>query len=437
MLNEEVHLENGTSLWVLPQAMDCNDEYDDRPAKFSRDALSSYITRYSTRQFTYQNDALAAFSGILRRMEFRNNQKFHWALPYDLFDQALTWRYGSGRRVELCRLMIDDESYKVRFPSWSWLGWTGFLGGVIFNYDLDNERIAGRCRSEIDFYRLYADGHVELIVDHSQKSLRAPRERQSDTKDPLKPKLLRQGADSSQSHQWRGPVPTEIASDIQIPETMTNLPTHVNLASVDTGRLVFWTSYAQLLVYAVEHDEMTFEIAGRQIKIKITEGTAEKEFDRRVRASIEKSKSIKVDKDGAENPAPADPKDNMENFDVKAPLNDGGVECAETESKESSNSDINPPSVTKNQGDVIYAGDSSDCDSVATSDVVPVMMDFVVISRYWPVGVAKYDKPESVNLLIVKFSKHESEVAQRIGSATIVEQDWIAAEREWRRIILE
>ena len=65
------------------------------------------------------------------------------------------------------------------------------------------------------------------------------------------------------------------------------------------------------------------------------------------------------------------------------------------------------------------------------------MMDFAVISRYWPVGVAKYDKPESLNFLILKFSKTEPDVAQRIGSAIIVEQDWIAADREWRRIILE
>ena len=436
MLNEEVHLENGTSLWVLPQAMDCNDEWDDRPTKFSRDALSGYVTRYSTRQFTYQNDALAAFSGILRRMEYRNNQKFHWALPYDLFDQTLTWRYGSGRRKELCRLMVDDESYKVGFPSWSWLGWTGFLGGVIFNYDLDNERIAGRCKSEIDFYRLYADGHVELIVDHSQTSLRAPRER-TDTEDPPKPKILRQGADSSQSHQWKRSVPAELASDIQIPEAMSKLPTHVNLASVDTGRLVFWTSYAQLLIYAVEHDEMTIEIAGRQIKIKITEGTVEKEFNRRVRAQIGKTMVVKQDKEGAESLASLHLETEEEKVDDIALPDEEGTAGAEEESKGSSNSDSILSLDLGNEGDGIDAVDSSDCDSVVTSDVVPVMMDFAVISRYWPVGVAKYDKPESLNFLILKFSKTEPDVAQRIGSAIIVEQDWIAADREWRRIILE
>lgn len=413
VLNEEVHLENGTSrLWVLPQAMDCNDEWDDRPTKFSRDALSGYVTRYSTRQFTYQNDALAAFSGILRRMEYRNNQIFHWALPYDLFDQALTWRYGSNRRKELCRLMVDEEFYQISFPTWSWLGWTGFIGGVIFNYDLDNERIAGRCMSEIDFYRLYADGHLELIVDLNQRSLRESRRIPQDAEDPSEPGPLRQGADSSHSHQWKGPVPAEFqCNNIPVPGTIAELPAHVNLGSVDTGRLVFWTSHAKLTVHSVQHDEMTIEIAGRQIKINISEGIAGRDFNQRVRAEIRENKSAEQDEEeeGAANIASPDVQNGK--VDEAAP-DDEVVQSA-------------------------IDHDPSDCDSVATSDVVPVLMDFVAISRYWPVGVPKYDKPESLNFFIVKFSKTDPEVAQRIGTAIIVEKDWIDADREWKRIILE
>ncbi|KAK0117160.1 hypothetical protein ONS96_012994 [Cadophora gregata f. sp. sojae] len=432
VLNEETHLETGTSLWVLPQAMDCNDEWDDRPTKFSRDALSGYVTRYSTRQFTYQNDVLAAFSGILRRMEYRNNQKFHWALPYDLFDQALTWRYGKRRREELCRLIVEDESYQIGFPSWSWLGWTGFIGGVIFNDELDNERIAGRGRSEIDFYRLYADGHVEPIIDTTQRSLRASHDISPDAEDSPKPKSLRQGADSSQSHQWKKPVPAEIKFSIRVPEPIIKLPGHVDLARVDTGRLVFWTSHAQLQVHAAEHDEMRVKIAGSQIKISITNGIAEREFNRRVRAEIGQAKDIEENEGVAQKI--------ISTHLVKERVDEATVPDLTWEKSEDSDSNHSLDGInvsSADAGESVVGNDSNDYERVTSSEKVPVLMDFVVISRYWPVGMPQYDKEESLNCLIVAFSETEPEVARRIGSAIIVEKDWINADREWKRIMLE
>ncbi|KAG4442823.1 hypothetical protein IFR05_001704 [Cadophora sp. M221] len=387
VLSEEVHLETGgTRIWVLPQAMDCNDEWDDRTSKFSRGSLSSYITRYSTRRFTYQTDALAAFSGILRRMEFRDKQQFYWAIPYDLFDQALTWRYGSTRRTELCQVIADGETYKVGFPSWSWLGWSGFVGGWIFNYEMSNDRIAGKNRSEIDFYRLYADGHVELIVDNTPRVKCGPdgKPLPEGYPEPSSSDPLRQGADFSRSGQWKGE--NQIVSNVPVPEF--KLPP-VDLVSIDTGRLVFWTSCAKLKTYSIDLYDMIVEIAGRRVTIDISGAAVAEEFKRRVTA-VEDT----AEQDGG----------------LDQDLEEG-VKAVTLLEKDLANSDTPVP------------------------EGVPAMMDFIVISRHWPVGIAQY-KPESLNLLIVTFSEVEPEVTQRIGAGTIVEEDWIAADREWKRVIL-
>ncbi|KAH9220801.1 heterokaryon incompatibility protein-domain-containing protein [Leptodontidium sp. 2 PMI_412] len=399
VLSEEVYLETGgTRIWVLPQAMDCNDEWDDRTSKFSRGSLSSYVTRYSTRRFTYQADALAAFSGILRRMEYRNKQQFYWAIPYDLFDQALTWRYGSTRRTELCQMIADGEPYKIGFPSWSWLGWSGFVGGWIFNYEMNNDRITGKSRSEIDFYRLYADGHVELITDNTQRVKCGPDDKPlpEGYPEPSDSDPLRQGADFSQSGQWKGEGLIE--SNVPVPEMDFKLPP-VDLASIDTGRLVFWTSYAKLKVHSIDQDDMIVEIAGRRVTIGISEGTVVEEYERRVESVVEQ----KAGQD--------------EEHGVTA-LEEG----------------VKAVTLVDNTGADNVSKDLTNPDG-ASPEGVPAMMDFIVISRYWPVGIAQF-KPESLNLLIVTFSETEPDVAQRIGTGLIVEKDWIAADREWKRVIL-
>ncbi|KAH7356999.1 heterokaryon incompatibility protein-domain-containing protein [Rhexocercosporidium sp. MPI-PUGE-AT-0058] len=412
VLSEEVHLETGgTRIWVLPQAMDCNDEWDDRAKKFSRNSFSSYVTRYSTRRFTYQSDALAAFSGILRRMEYRNKQQFYWATPYDLFDQALTWKYGSTRRTELCQLLADGEPYKLGFPSWSWLGWCGFIGGYIFNYEMNNDRIAGKSKSEIDFYRLYADGHVEQIVDHTVREKCGPDDKPLPEGFPEPPHSapFRQGTDFSQNERWKGP--SHIESSVPVPKIDFNLPAHVDPACIDTGRLVFWTSIAKLKVQSIYDDDMIVEIAGQQVTIKISEGTVVEEFNRRVAASMAKKA------EGAELSEQDSVASELEGVNTITLLDGVGEDNAK---KEASDHDSN---------------DLATSNSILPSEGVPAMMEFIVVSRYWPVGIAQY-KPESLNLLIVTFSEAEPEVARRIGTGLIVEEDWIAADREWKRVIL-
>lgn len=96
------------TIYVSSRALDCHHEFDDGVEEFSREAQESYVTQYSTRDFTYESDALAAFLGILRRMECRNSEVYHWGLPQTRFDQALCWRYGSKPREVACRIQAED-----------------------------------------------------------------------------------------------------------------------------------------------------------------------------------------------------------------------------------------------------------------------------------------------------------------------------------------
>jgi hypothetical protein len=65
------------------------------------------------------------------------------------------------------------------------------------------------------------------------------------------------------------------------------------------------------------------------------------------------------------------------------------------------------------------------------------LIHFVLVSSsYYP------DKPEVeerkyVNLLVIKWNPEETGVARRIGWAEMLEQDWMAVDREWRVVVLE
>jgi Heterokaryon incompatibility protein (HET) len=151
--DEETILELDTpSVWVLPQALGCYDEWDDGYPKFSRSSLSLYVTQYSQRQLTYPSDAMPAFNGLAKRYEYRNNEKLHWGLPTIRFDQSLLWKFGSDRRQKKCNIALDGGSTcTVQYPSWSWLGWDGFIGSNIANERLYEKTLRDESYSELDF----------------------------------------------------------------------------------------------------------------------------------------------------------------------------------------------------------------------------------------------------------------------------------------------
>lgn len=329
-------------------------------------------------------------------------------------------RYGSNRRNDLCCLVTPDgETYQTPFPSWSWLGWSGFVDGLRFHVDLYNNVISGKIKSELDFYRLYADGRVELIADPTPREPAEPLSRLSELELDGR---LRQGADSSRSGLWKGPTKTNEA--VIVPVQHSTLDYSVPTSLVDTGRLVFWTSHATLKVFSASHSDMTIEVAGRRVNIEMSEGIVLKHIVR------------------------------VASIDSMALSSDGGISESEmgagTEKLADSHQDADDNKIVVNDSTNSvdsYAenGDTStdsenDFGNIANYHVDwrgETMVDFIVISRHWPVGGPAFDKFEALNLLIITWSDTEESVAKRIGSAVINEDDWIAADRDWKRVILE
>jgi Heterokaryon incompatibility protein (HET) len=274
--NEETILEPEKPRYhVLSQALGCNDEWDDGEPKFSMKALGDYITQYSERQFTYQGDALSSFSGILRRVAYRESEVFHWGLPHTRFDQALTWKYGEERRKDYCKL------HHVPFPSWSWLGWTGFVGGYEIDDDLQKRTLRGASSPEIVFYKLGIDGRVQQIKGAAHRRRRALLWFRKLVKDPFE----------DMRRRWKGPTivhspisicakgshsladgslhPYQLAPELDktTHDTLaTNQPFH------ETGRLVFWTSRASLLTRQAERNKIFVDVNGKDTLLDSANG---------------------------------------------------------------------------------------------------------------------------------------------------------------------
>jgi hypothetical protein len=76
---------------------------------------ASIVKDYTRREFSFQSDAIQAFSGIIHFMERTWDQKFFWGLPYSAFSAALQWCVGGDfnketprRRLALVPFKSDD-----------------------------------------------------------------------------------------------------------------------------------------------------------------------------------------------------------------------------------------------------------------------------------------------------------------------------------------
>ncbi|CZR52871.1 uncharacterized protein PAC_02748 [Phialocephala subalpina] len=315
---------------VFWNSLDCHDEWDDKIEKFSRRSLGIYVTQYSKRDFTYHSDALAAFSGILRRMEYANKETYHWGLPHTRFDHALCWANGQEPQEALCRLVADDGSvYHAPFPSWSWLGWTGFIGGPRYNEYVHALTLDGRSKSELQFYKLGAGGRVQVIEDPTPGS-------QLPTGFP--PRHLERKTDSPQDFplrsKWKGKTEIEESA---MPHTRS-IPIDTTSKGLRGG--------------------LSVDIKGRDIELSSS--------DRQVREYFEQ----KIGEDNVPHDKPS-PR---------------------------------------------------------------ILLDFIVVSRH--AEIAGLESAQ-LNLLVVLWNEKEEGVSRRIGMAVIEEKDWVAAEREWKLVVLE
>ena len=82
------------------------------------------VLLYTPRKFSYDEDIINAFSGIMNTIKQYWNTEFIQCLPAHLLEWALFW-FPSG---ECSRRIVDYGQRKGRrvwFPSWSWTGWNG------------------------------------------------------------------------------------------------------------------------------------------------------------------------------------------------------------------------------------------------------------------------------------------------------------------------
>lgn len=86
-----------------------------------------HVAHYTRRSLSFAEDILNAFAGIMRQGEVEAGMEFCWGLPMTHFREALMWhhvlvtRYGPPKR----RQELQGVGPRLRFPSWSWSGWTG------------------------------------------------------------------------------------------------------------------------------------------------------------------------------------------------------------------------------------------------------------------------------------------------------------------------
>ncbi len=85
------------------------------------------VHNYMLRELTYKGDIHAAFQAILVVMGRSTKTDFLWGLPRSHFELALSWDTfrGVDRRTALYTLPMTASNQQVKFPTWSWMGWTG------------------------------------------------------------------------------------------------------------------------------------------------------------------------------------------------------------------------------------------------------------------------------------------------------------------------
>lgn len=397
-ISEETHLEtqllpsgwsgdstrNRNKLFILPQALGCNDEWDDNYPKFTRDALGTYITQYSLRKFTFPSDTHAAFNGIERRCSFRTGVSFHWGLAEDMFDQELSFTAGQSPKAGVSRHINtgDGEIVQVQYPSWSWMGWNGFVGAKIFNASVHRRRK----RRDADFFpliqfhSLLSDGSLRRI-GASKEPAERPDQRVTneievdDSSSISSLGSLNIGFDETPENQ----IPSWISdAEISSPISAIKLesgnlrymdnneaPSHgKENGAYDTGKIAFWTSHAKLPV--------SFDGHKLQLLPQLP-GSSHKQ-------------------------------------DLKATVGEEIWGNSQLISKR-----------TRDNGQ-------------SHEELSGNLLDFIVLGRHYPIGQHVHDR--TLDLLIVRWSDEVENLGYRLGTAQLSETAWLTYHPAWTLVVL-
>jgi hypothetical protein len=269
----------GSTIMATAHEFGCYDEWESIEAKFSEEIYSTYITQFSTREFTYPSDALPAFLGIIQRYEHLNKQKLHWGLRTIRFDQSLVWRYGRFRRREMYTYISNDSvARSVPYPSWSWLGWTGFIGGGDSYWLQEVYEKMDNGRSILTFYSLMSDGSVLPIEQSvSVSKMGVSSKRDDDTLREESNETLSSEVSECSVLKWKGD--TTVSGPIKMEnvllssefESLDINSDEISQSQIpyDTGRLVFWTSHTRAQIYIDTDDQPHIEARGQAIELNV------------------------------------------------------------------------------------------------------------------------------------------------------------------------
>jgi hypothetical protein len=97
------------------------------PLQPSLTVLATIVENFSSRKFTFEDDAFNAFAGVANALRTKYGS-FHYGLPERFFDAAMLWQPSSRTPVSR-RIAASDSPANAnpQMPSWSWLGWRGSL----------------------------------------------------------------------------------------------------------------------------------------------------------------------------------------------------------------------------------------------------------------------------------------------------------------------
>ncbi|KAL3304552.1 HET-domain-containing protein [Colletotrichum asianum] len=125
-----------------------------------------YVELYSVRRLTIQDDRIDAFTGVLTMLEPLLETTFFFGLPNSYFDLAVLWETKNDEtRIDCTRVSVAGQN-GLRFPSWSWCGWSGctwrlsMISGVLL--DLHDWLVS---HTWVVWYKLRDDfSHEELEI---------------------------------------------------------------------------------------------------------------------------------------------------------------------------------------------------------------------------------------------------------------------------------
>ena len=90
------------------------------------------VQQYCRRELSYDDDALAAFAGVLNLFSQSFLGSFHFGLPELFFDISLLWQPRCTIRQ---RYPFEEQYAGKRLPSWSWVRWHGQLDMSLCNHE--------------------------------------------------------------------------------------------------------------------------------------------------------------------------------------------------------------------------------------------------------------------------------------------------------------